>query len=49
MRIDGNARPCRIATVYSALGLDPHKNYYVGSRPIPLVNPGVEAIKSLVS
>jgi uncharacterized protein (DUF1501 family) len=37
------------ATVYSALGLDPHKNYYVGSRPIPLVNPGVEAIKSLVS
>jgi uncharacterized protein (DUF1501 family) len=37
------------ATVYSALGLDPHKNYYVGSRPIPLVNPGVEAIKALVS
>ena len=36
------------ATVYSALGLDPHKNYYVGSRPIPLVNPGVEAIKGLV-
>jgi uncharacterized protein (DUF1501 family) len=37
------------ATIYSALGLDPHKNYYVGSRPIPLVNPGVEAITSLVS
>jgi uncharacterized protein (DUF1501 family) len=37
------------ATIYSALGLDPHKNYYVGSRPIPLVNPGVEAIKELVS
>lgn len=37
------------ATIYSALGLDPHKNYYVGSRPIPLVNPGVEAIKALVS
>jgi len=36
------------ATIYSALGLDPHKNYYVGSRPIPLVNPGVEAIKALV-
>jgi uncharacterized protein (DUF1501 family) len=36
------------ATIYSALGLDPHKNYYVGSRPIPLVNPGVEAIESLV-
>jgi uncharacterized protein (DUF1501 family) len=36
------------ATIYSALGLDPNKNYYVGSRPIPLVNPGVEAIKALV-
>jgi uncharacterized protein (DUF1501 family) len=36
------------ATVYSALGLDPNKNYYVGSRPIPLVNPGVEPIRSLV-
>ena len=36
------------ATIYAALGLDPHKNYYVGSRPIPLVNPGVEAIKALV-
>ena len=36
------------ATIYSALGMDPHKNYYVGSRPIPLVNPGVEAIKALV-
>src|SRR5438046_5960497 len=23
------------ATIYSAVGLDPHKNYYVGSRPIP--------------
>jgi len=36
------------ATIYSALGLDPNKNYYVGSRPIPLVNPGVEPIKALV-
>ena len=36
------------ATIYSALGINPHKNYYVGSRPIPLVNPGVEAIKKLV-
>jgi uncharacterized protein (DUF1501 family) len=36
------------ATVYAALGLDPTKNYYVGSRPIPLVNPGVEPVRSLV-
>ncbi|MCI0702699.1 MAG: DUF1501 domain-containing protein [Planctomycetia bacterium] len=36
------------ATIYSALGLNPHKNYYVGSRPIPLVNPGVEAISAVL-
>ena len=36
------------ATIYSALGINPHKNYYVGSRPIPLVNPGVEPISALV-
>ena len=37
------------ATIYSALGLDPHKNYHVGSRPIPLVNPGVEAIDAVLA
>jgi uncharacterized protein (DUF1501 family) len=36
------------ATIYAALGINPHKNYYVGSRPVPLVNPGVEEIKSLL-
>jgi len=36
------------ATIYSALGINPHKNYYVGSRPVPLVNPGVEAIKTVL-
>jgi len=36
------------ATVYKALGINPHKNYYVGSRPIPLVDPGTEAIAALV-
>jgi uncharacterized protein (DUF1501 family) len=36
------------ATIYSALGINPHKNYYVGSRPIPLVNPGVEPIKAVL-
>jgi uncharacterized protein (DUF1501 family) len=36
------------ATIYSALGINPHKNYYVGSRPLPLVNPGVEAIKAVL-
>jgi uncharacterized protein (DUF1501 family) len=36
------------ATIYTALGLDPNKNYHVGSRPIPLVNPGIEPVKALV-
>jgi uncharacterized protein (DUF1501 family) len=36
------------ATIYSALGINPEKNYYVGSRPIPLVNPGVQAVKAVL-
>ena len=36
------------ATIYAALGLNPQKNYYVGSRPIPLVNPGIEPVTALV-
>jgi hypothetical protein len=36
------------ATIYTALGIDPNKNYYVGSRPLPLVNPGIEPVKALV-
>jgi uncharacterized protein (DUF1501 family) len=37
------------ATIYSALGINPHKNYYLGSRPIPLVEPGTEAIKDVLA
>ncbi len=37
------------ATIYRALGINPEKNYYVGSRPIPLVNPGVEAIEDVLA
>jgi uncharacterized protein (DUF1501 family) len=36
------------ATIYTALGINPHKNYYVGSRPIPLVNPGTEHVAAVV-
>ncbi|HJZ94027.1 MAG TPA: DUF1501 domain-containing protein [Gemmataceae bacterium] len=32
------------ATIYSALGINPHKNYYLGSRPVPLVEPGTDPI-----
>ena len=37
------------ATIYAALGINPNKNYYVGSRPIPLVNPGIKAIKDVLA
>lgn len=48
--VDGetNAGPL-FATIYRALGLNPQKNYYVGSRPIPLVNPGIEEIKEVIA
>lgn len=36
------------ATIYAALGINPHKNYYVGSRPVPLVDPGAEPVAALV-
>jgi len=37
------------ATIFRALGINPHKNYYVGARPIPLVNPGIEEVKELIA
>jgi hypothetical protein len=37
------------ATIYRALGLDHQKNYYVGSRPIPLTNPGTKPVHELLA
>jgi uncharacterized protein (DUF1501 family) len=37
------------ATVYQALGIDHHKDYYVGSRPIPLTNPGTQPVKDILA
>lgn len=37
------------ATIYAALGINPHKNYYLGSRPVPLVDAGAEPIKSVIA
>src|SRR6478735_9505206 len=38
---EGEADAAKLfATIYSALGINPHKNYHLGSRPIPLVEPG---------
>jgi hypothetical protein len=37
------------ATLYAALGINPHKNYFVGSRPVPLVDEGIEEIEDLIA
>jgi uncharacterized protein (DUF1501 family) len=37
------------ATIYEALGIRHDKSYYLGSRPIPLVDPGFEPIKEVLA
>ena len=37
------------ATIYRALGIDPHKDYYLGSRPLPLTDPGTEAVEQVLA
>ena len=37
------------ATIYKALGINPHKNYYVGQRPVPLVDPGIKHVKEVLA
>lgn len=37
------------ATIYEALGIRHNKNYYVGARPIPLVNPGIKPITEVLA
>ena len=37
------------ATIYRALGINPQKNYYVGSRPIPLTDPGTRPVKEVLA
>jgi uncharacterized protein (DUF1501 family) len=47
---DGETDAAKLfATIYSALGINPHKNYHLGSRPIPLVEPGTEPIKDVLA
>jgi hypothetical protein len=48
--VDGQVGPAEVfATIYSALGINPHKNYHVGARPVPLVDPGTEPIKAVLA
>ena len=37
------------ATIYRALGINPHKNYYLGARPIPLTDPGTEPVREVLA
>ncbi|MFQ5731831.1 MAG: DUF1501 domain-containing protein [Planctomycetaceae bacterium] len=37
------------ATIYEALGLKHDKEYHLGSRPIPLVNPGIKPVKAVLA
>ncbi|MEK6233158.1 MAG: DUF1501 domain-containing protein [Planctomycetales bacterium] len=38
-----------MATIFNAVGVDHEKEYYLGSRPIPLVNPGIHPVKDVLS
>jgi hypothetical protein len=47
---DGEINAARLfATIYRALGINHHKNYYVGSRPVPLTDPGTEPIREVLA
>lgn len=37
------------ATIYEALGIDPHTEYYLGSRPIPLVHEDASAVTDVLA
>jgi uncharacterized protein (DUF1501 family) len=37
------------ATIYRALGINHHKNYYVGPRPVPLTEPGTKPVTEVLA
>jgi hypothetical protein len=48
--VDGEIGAAELfATIYQALGIDPQKNYRVGSRPVPLTEPGTEAVAEVLA
>ena len=48
--VQGEINAARLfATIYSALGVNPHKNYRVGSRPVPLTEPGTEPVNEVLA
>lgn len=48
--VEGEVNAAKLfATIYSALGINPHKNYHIGARPVPLVDAGTEVIKEVLA
>jgi hypothetical protein len=48
--VDGQIGAAELfATIYAALGINPQKNYYVGSRPVPLTDPGTKPLKAVLA
>lgn len=48
--VDGEiSAPQLFATIYNALGIDYHKDYYVGARPIPLTDPGTKPVEEVLA
>ena len=48
--VDGQIGPGELfATIYQALGIDHEKAYMVGSRPVPLTNPGTEPVRAVLA
>jgi Protein of unknown function (DUF1501) len=48
--VDGQIGPGELfATIYQALGIDHEKSYLVGSRPVPLTDPGTEPVRAVLA
>jgi uncharacterized protein (DUF1501 family) len=48
--VDGEVGAAELfATIYRALGINHQKNYHVGSRPVPLTEPGTKPIKAVLA
>jgi hypothetical protein len=48
--VDGEIGAAELfATIYRALGIDHRKNYHVGSRPVPLTEPGTEPVREVLA
>jgi hypothetical protein len=48
--VDGEVGAAELfATIFRALGIDHEKNYRVGSRPVPLTNPGTDPIDDVLA